>query len=281
MLKVCENCPRRCKCDRTKSVGFCGEQKTMRIAKIIRHFKWEEPCLCQGGGTLAIFFSGCNLKCDYCQNIDISRGGVGQFITPKQLAKLLEAEQENHSSIDLITPTHFLDQLEETFSNFRKKVPVIWNTSGYESVENIQKIGKFADIFLTDLKYADNDLAMKFSKCNDYLTVTLPAIKKMCEIKTDIFEGENLRQGVVIRHLVLPGYVQNSLKVLDLIKENFPDRIVSIMSQFTPNGHGELKRKLQPIEYKIVLLHLEKLGLEKGYIQDFESASCEFVPNFI
>ncbi len=277
----CENCPRHCKCDRTKNIGFCGEQKTMRIAKIIKHFKWEEPCLCQDGGTLAIFFSGCNLKCDYCQNIDISRGGVGEFYTPKQLAQLLEKEQESHSSIDLITPTHFLDQLEATFSLFDKKIPVIWNTSGYESVKNIEKISKFADIFLTDLKYADDRLALEFSNCSNYLSATLPAIKKMCELKSDVFEDEKLKQGVVIRHLVLPYHVKNSLQVLDIIKQNFSDRMISLMSQFTPNGHGKLNRKLKPIEYKAVLSHLEKLGLENGYIQDFESASCRYVPNFI
>ena len=281
MEKICENCPRHCKCDRTKNLGFCGEQQTMRIAKIIKHFKWEEPCLCTDGGTLAIFFSGCNLKCDYCQNIDISRGGVGELYSPEKLAELIEKEQETHSSIDLITPTHFLDQLEKTFSLFDKKVPAIWNTSGYESVENVEKISKFVDIFLTDLKYSNNDLALKFSKCSDYLTVALPAIKKMCELKKDVFEGENLKQGVVIRHLVLPNFAKNSLEVLDLVKEHFSNRMISVMSQFTPNGHGLLNRKLNPIEYKTVLLHLEKLGLENGFIQDFESADCDFVPKFI
>ncbi len=281
MKKFCENCPRHCKCNRTRNMGFCGEQQTMRIAKIIKHFKWEEPCLCTDGGTLAIFFSGCNLKCDYCQNIDISRGGVGELYSPEKLAELIKKEQETHSSIDLITPTHFLDQLEKTFSLFDKKVPVIWNTSGYESVENIEKISKFVDIFLTDLKYSNNDLALKFSKCSDYLTVSLPAIKKMCELKKDVFEGEKLKQGVVIRHLVLPNFTKNSIEVLDLVKEHFPNRMISVMSQFTPNGHGLLNRKLNPIEYKAVLLHLEKLGLKNGFIQDFESADCDFVPKFI
>lgn len=281
MSEFCKNCPRQCKCDRTNNVGFCGEQKIMRIAKIIKHFKWEEPCLCTDGGTLAVFFAGCNLKCDYCQNIDISRGGVGELYTPEKLAKILKTEQTNHSSIDLITPTHFLDQIEKTFSLFDKKVPVIWNTSGYESIENIEKISKFVDIFLTDLKYSNDKLALKFSKCSDYFTVALPAIKKMCELKEDVFENEKLKQGVVIRHLVLPGYVQNSLEVLDLIKKDLPNRMISLMSQFTPNGHGLLKRKLLPIEYKTVLTHMQKLGLENGFVQGSDSASCEYVPKFI
>lgn len=279
MKEFCNSCPRGCKIDRSVKSGFCGEKETLKIAKMIKHFKWEEPCLSNEKGTLAIFFSGCNLGCDYCQNHEISRGGVGKAYSIDEFVSLLEKEQLFHSSIDLITPTHFSKQLCLAFEKFDKKVPIIWNTSGYETVENIKEVSKFVDVFLTDLKYAEDEIGKHFSNCSNYFKFALPAIKQMCQ-KEDIFENGILTQGVIIRHLVLPNYVKNSLKVLDIIKDNFPNRIISIMSQFTPNGHGELNRKLTKIEYKTVLAHMEKLGLDNGYLQDFESADEIFVPKF-
>ena len=277
---LCQTCPRKCKIDRAFSVGFCNEKNTLKIAKIIKNFKWEEPCITGQKGALAIFFSGCNLRCDYCQNFEISRGGVGKEYSINEFVKLIESEQKNHSYIDLITPTHFSNQLFLAFSKINKKIPVVWNTNSYETIENIEKVSSFVDIFLADLKYADDKLGEKFSLCKDYFSQSLPAIKRMCELKKDIYRGDGMQQGVVIRHLVLPYHTKNSLDVLDVIKEHFSDRKISLMSQFTPNGHGNLDRKLTPIEYKTVLSHLEKLGLCDGYVQDFESASDCFVPNF-
>jgi len=281
MAEFCKICPRKCQVDRTQNKGFCNETKTIKIAKIIKHFSWEEPCLSDEKGTLAIFFSGCNLRCDYCQNFEISRGGVGKEYSIEEFCKLIEENQNDHSSIDLITPTHFSENLIEAFNHIDKKVPIIWNTNGYETVENIEKVSAFVDIFLTDLKYADDNLGSLYSKTKDYFSQTFPAIKAMCRLKPDIEENGLLKQGVIIRHLVLPGQTKNSFKVLDVIKENFADRIVSIMSQFTPNGHSNLNRKITKIEYKAVLAHLEKLDLTNGYIQDFESADDNFVPKFV
>lgn len=276
----CKICPRRCNIDRRKNLGFCKENNSIRIAKIIKNFQWEEPCITGEKGCLAIFFSGCNLRCSYCQNYDISRGGVGKEYTIYEFVKLVNENQENHSSIDLITPTHFSAALAEAFEKIDKKIPVVWNTNGYESVENINAVSKFVDVFLADLKYSNDAIGKKFSLCNDYFSQTLPAIKQMCKNKPDVFEKDFLKQGVVIRHLVLPGYVKNSIEVLDVISQNFADRKISLMSQFTPNGKDELKRKITPIEYKAVLNHLYKLNLQNGYIQDFESANDCFVPNF-
>lgn len=280
--ELCTTCPRHCYVDRNKFKGFCNETKKIRIAKIISNFQWEEPCITGEKGALAIFFSGCNLRCDYCQNFDISRGGIGQEYTIDEFAKLVEDNQDKNSYVDLITPTHFSNEIALAFEKINKKIPVVWNTNSFETIENIEKVSEFVDIFLADLKYADDEIAKEFSKCDNYYSVSKKAILKMCENKPDKLESENkMLQGVIIRHLVLPDHIENSFKVLDTIKENFPDRKVSLMSQFTPNGHGKLNRKLKPIEYKAVLAHLEKLGLTNGYFQDFESADSCFVPKFV
>ncbi len=277
----CKICPRQCLVDRRFQKGFCQERKTLRIAKIIEHFTWEEPCLSDEKGVLAVFFSGCNLKCDYCQNHEISRGGVGEVYSALELAKLLDEKQTDHCAIDLITPTHFADELESIFENFNCKIPVIWNTNSYESVETIRRVSKFVDIFLADLKYANNTLGQKFSACTDYFSYALPALKTMCQEKPDKFNENNLMtSGVIIRHLVLPGFTKNSLDVLDIIKQHFPKRIISIMSQFTPNGKSTLNRKITPIEYKLVISHMQKLGLNNGFVQSLDSANGTFVPDF-
>lgn len=277
---LCSLCPRHCKIDRATSNGFCGEKQTIKIAKVIKNFKWEEPCISGEKGALAIFFSGCNLRCDYCQNFEISRGGVGREYTIEEFCSLVEENQEAHSSIDLVTPTHFSNELVKVFENIDKKIPVVWNTNSYETEENISRVSSFVDVFLADLKYADDKLGREFSKCNDYFSKALPAIKLMCKLKPDIMDEEFMKQGVVIRHLVLPDHIKNSIQVLNIINDNFPNRKVSIMSQFTPNGKSKLDRKLRPIEYKAVLTHLESLEISNGYIQDFESANECFVPKF-
>ncbi|MGN1201493.1 MAG: radical SAM protein [Candidatus Caccovivens sp.] len=280
MKKLCENCPRQCQIDRNQSLGFCNENKNIKVAKIIKNFMWEEPCITGEKGALAIFFSGCNLKCDYCQNYKISRGGVGTSYSADELREYLEENQSNHSYIDLITPTHFSDELCKVFENFDKKIPIVWNTNSYETIENIKKVCKFVDIFLADLKYSNDKLGQEFSKVNNYFSCALPAIKQMCKEKPDLFDGDLMMQGVILRHLVLPEHLQNSFEVLDIIKQEFSDRILSLMSQFTPNGKSSLNRKLKPIEYKAVISHMEKLGLKNGYLQDFESASECMIPDF-
>lgn len=281
LSNLCTICPRACKIDRNLHKGFCNENGKIKIAKIIKNFEWEEPCLVGNKGTLAIFFSGCNLRCDYCQNYKISRGGVGEEYSIEEFVKLIEENQDTHSSIDLITPTHFSKELALAFEKIKKRVPVIWNTNSYETIENIKLVSKFVDVFLADLKYSNDLLGQKFSACKDYFSKALPAIKEMALQKPDVFDGELMTQGILIRHLVLPGEVENSLKVLDIVKENFSVRRISLMSQFTPNGKSKLNRKLKPIEYKAVVSHLQKLGLTNGYVQEFESASEVFVPDFI
>jgi len=280
MENLCNICPRQCKINRQFQVGFCNENKTLRIAKIIKNFQWEEPCITGKKGALAIFFSGCNLRCDYCQNYEISRGQVGTTYSIEEFRKLIEENQDNHSSIDLITPTHFSSSLFEAFETIKKKIPVVWNTNSYETIKNIEMASTFVDIFLADFKYADNELGKRYSSCSNYFSQSIKAIEKMCELKPDIEDDGYMQQGVVLRHLVLPNHVNNSFKVLDIVKKNFPNRKISLMSQFTPNGRSKLNRKLTPIEYKAVLAHLDKLGLTNGYIQSFDSADDAYVPDF-
>lgn len=277
----CTICPRQCKINRNLNLGFCNETSKIRIAKIIKNFQWEEPCITGEKGTLAIFFSGCNLRCDYCQNYDISRGGIGEFYTIDQFCKLIKENEKNHSSIDLITPTHFSAQLSLAFSKIHPSIPVIWNTNSYETVDNIKMVSKFVDVFLADFKYCNDEIGKKFSKCDDYHSVCVKAIKEMCLQKPDVIENEMMKQGVIIRHLVLPNLMQNTFSVLDEIKKEFSNRKISLMSQFTPNGHSSLNRKLKPIEYKSAIMHLNKLGLTNGYVQDFESADACYIPKFI
>ncbi|MDE6583332.1 MAG: radical SAM protein [Clostridia bacterium] len=279
-MTKCNLCPRHCNVDRTLNRGFCNEQETLRIAKIIENFEWEEPCITGNKGSLAIFFSGCNLRCDYCQNHEISSGGIGQTYTIEEFCKLIEEKQDNHSSIDLVTPTHFSSALKKAFSQIKPKIPVVWNTNGYETVQNIKEVSSFVDIFLTDFKYADDEIGKQFSRCNDYFSIALPAITEMCQLKKDLIQEDFMKQGVLIRHLVLPDHLDNSISVLNIIKENFADRKISVMSQFTPNGKSKLNRKLKPIEYKLILTHMEKLGLTNGYFQDCNSANDVFVPKF-
>lgn len=279
-MQNCNLCPRHCNVDRNVGKGFCNETENLRIAKIIENFQWEEPCITGTKGTLAIFFSGCNLRCDYCQNHEISSGNVGKNYSIEEFCKLIEEKQDKHSSIDLVTPTHFSSALKKAFSKMNIKIPVVWNTNGFETEQNIEEVGKFVDVFLTDFKYADDEIGKQFSKCNNYFSVALPAIKKMCNLKNDVYKDDFMQQGVLIRHLVLPDHLENSIKVLDCIKENFAKRKISIMSQFIPNGKSKLNRKLKPIEYKLILAHLEKLGLTNGYFQDCNSADDIFVPKF-
>lgn len=278
----CFDCPRNCGIDREKQIGFCGEYNKIRVSKIIANFQWEEPCISGDKGALAIFFSGCNLHCEFCQNFEISHKGKGDYYTPKEFKELIESYDLNKfSSIDLITPTHFSSLIIEALQDFKSPIPIVWNSSGYEKVETIQKLSSIVNVFLPDFKYYSSELSLKLSKAEDYFDVTSKAILQMRKEKpVNKFKNKVLQEGVLIRHLVLPGQTKDSFKVLDFIKENIKDPFLSIMSQFTPIGNGSLKRKLYPLEYKAVVNHALKLDLTNGYIQEFDSANENFVPSF-
>ena len=277
---TCTDCPRFCKVDRNIEKGFCGAQNKIVVAKIIENFMWEEPCISGKKGTLAIFFAGCNLRCSFCQNYKISHGLVGEEFFPAQFRQKLQTFcLEKYSALELITPTHFSSLLMQAFENFTSPIPIVWNSSGYENEQTIEKIAKFVDVFLPDFKYSDNRLAQKLSLAPDYVEIAKKAISTMARLKPNIWQKGELKQGVLIRHLVLPQNVKNSIGVLDAIKKEVDEPLVSIMSQFIPCGKP-FDRQILHLEYKIVLRHAEKIGLNEGYIQDLESAKSDFVPSF-
>lgn len=274
-------CPRMCNVDRRKALGFCGEKNKIRIAKVIHNFMWEEPYITKKNGTCAIFFSGCNLKCSFCQNYKISRGGVGKNYSINKFVNLLkEIDKGNEETIDLITPTHFSDYILKAFKIYRPKKKIVYNTSGYENEKTIKKLSKYVDIFLPDFKYFDSTLSKKYSNCPNYFEKASKAIKLMCELKPNIFKNNGLERGVIIRHLILPDQTKDSLKILEFIQKNIKDPIISLMSQFTPSGENKIGRKLLKLEYKIVLKKARSLGLDQGFFQEMSASDENFIPEF-
>lgn len=279
----CFDCPRNCGVDRSLQVGFCGEKENIKIAKIIENFRWEEPCISGDKGALAIFFSGCSLRCEFCQNYEISHKSVGKKYTSGEFYKLLTSYDLNRfSCIDLITPSHFSSQILNALQGKKFPIPIVWNSSGYEKPEMIEKLAEVVDVFMPDFKYFSKELAKKYSRAEDYFFWASKSIVKMKEEKPfNIFNKDGILQsGLLIRHLVLPGSVLDSIKILDFIKQNIQEPIISLMSQFTPYNNSSIKRKLYPLEYKTVVAHAEKLGLNNGYVQDFDSADENFIPDF-
>lgn len=275
---ICLNCPRHCQVDREKGFGFCKETNKIRIAKVIDNFKWEEPCITDEKGVCAIFFSGCNLKCSYCQNYEISCGQKGKEYTEDEFISLLKEKEKINSYFDLITPTHFSSTLLKVFQKYSPSIPIIWNSSGYESVKMLKKLDKYISIYLLDFKYSNDDLGRKYSNVSDYFTISQKVLK-FCAQKEDKFENDYMKNGLIIRHLVLPEEIENSIDTINFLSQNYKDKIVSIMSQFTPTPQSPIKRKLKPLEYKIIMKKVEEANL-KGYFQDFESASQNFIPDF-
>jgi len=281
MSYICTDCPRNCNIDREKQLGFCQVGSKIVVAKIIKNFMWEEPSLCFDKGVTAIYFSGCNLRCEFCQNEKISRCQIGDEYTIKGFAKLLEElDKEETDGFDFVSPTQFTSLILEVFKTYKPKHKIIWNSNGYEKAENVEKLSPFVDVFLPDFKYHDNVLAFDLSKVGNYRENCEKAISKMAELKPSIFDGKEMKQGVIVRHLILPDETKDSINVLKSIKENFPEVFVSLMAQFTPNGTGKKQRKISPLEYKVVISAFKKIGLKNGYAQELDSSSDSFIPNF-
>lgn len=278
-MAICNDCPRACGVDRRVKRGYCGCGENAVVAKTISPFEYEEPCL---GRLSAVFFGGCALRCSYCQNVKISRGAVGREYSDAELARLFD---ETDRAFDLVTPSHFLGAIERALALCEKPHRIIYNTSGYETESAVERAAKFTDVFLTDLKYFDGAISSRYSAASDYFEHASRAVKLMRELIPDDWEtsdgGRMLKRGLVIRHLVLPEHCADSMKILDFIAENIgTDAVVSIMSQFTPNGIGEPSARLKKIEYKLVREHALKLGFRNGYVQDFSSASAAYTPKF-
>lgn len=285
---TCNVCPRKCGIDRDTSKGFCGVSNTVKIARASRHM-WEEPCISGTNGSGTVFFSGCNLKCVFCQNEKISRGRTGVNISLEQLENLFRIiNSSDVHNINLVTPTHYLPQIATTLRNLKNEltVPIVYNCSGYENVELIDKYSDVIDVFLTDFKYLSPTLSEKYSSCPDYSEVALNSLEVMLKHKsTPIIENGIMRSGVIVRHLVLPTHKSDSIDILNTLYNRFGNKsfLLSLMSQYTPNAicknYPEINRTLTSLEYKRVTEVFEKLGF-KGYVQGKTSATDSYVPDF-
>ena len=280
----CALCPRRCGADRTRGqTGFCGCTDTAMVAKSMLH-KWEEPALSGKGGSGAVFFGGCTLRCRYCQNAAISGGAVGQAMDSAQLRQLFEdLIARGAENIDLVTPTHFLPTILPALTP-KLPVPVVYNCGGYERVETLRKLEGKVDIYLPDLKYSEARLAKALSGAADYFPRAKAAIREMVRQTGPVqWEGNRVVRGTIIRHLILPGHVDNSLKVLDWIGSTFApgEVLVSLMRQYTPMGNlpAPLDRRVTDEEYDAVLSWMYLNELE-GFTQEAEAADVGFIPDF-
>lgn len=283
---ICNLCPRKCNVNRDLKSGFCGVSNTLKVARAQLHF-WEEPIISGTNGSGTIFFSGCNLKCVYCQNFNISKENFGKDITTQRLAEIFkELENAGAHNINLVTPSHYVKQIVEALNIYKPKIPVVYNTSGYDSVEELKMLEGYVDVYLTDLKYYSSELSQKYSSAKNYFEMCSLAIKEMIRQQPkNVMENGLIKKGVIIRHMVLPNCINDSFKVLEWIKNNLgEDVIVSVMGQYTPYFNAskfpEINRKLKPVEYKLVINHFNKLGLKNGFMQSLDSADENFIPPF-
>lgn len=282
--RFCTLCPRECGANRTAGeTGYCGCPDTALVAKAMVH-KWEEPALAGNGGSGAIFFGGCTLGCKYCQNRAISAGPVGKAMDSVQLRQCMEdLIAQGAENIDLVTPTHFLPTILPALSP-KLPVPVVYNCGGYEKAETLSALEGLVDIYLPDLKYADPRLAATLSGAEDYFSVATGAIKEMFrQVGAVRWDGDKIVGGVIIRHLILPGQVENSLKVLDWIGENFAPGavLVSLMRQYTPMPGlpAPFDRPITEEEYQSVLSWMYLNDLE-GFTQEATASDTAFIPDF-
>ena len=280
---ACTLCPRRCGVDRRTALGFCRCPDKAIVAKTMLH-KWEEPALAGNGGSGAVFFGGCTLGCVYCQNAAISRSPAGKAVDSAGLRAIFDCLiAQGAENIDLVTPTQFLPTILPALEA-PLPVPVVYNTGGYERTETIRALSGKIDIYLPDMKYAEPGLAKALSGAENYFPVAAAAIREMfAQVGPPEWEGERLKKGVLIRHLILPGQIENSLKVLDWIGENFRpgEVLVSLMRQYTPMPglSGDLARKITEEEYQAVLSWMYLNDLQ-GFVQEAEAAQQAYIPDF-
>lgn len=299
-LAHCRVCPRQCGVNRVNGeVGFCGETAVLRAARAAAHF-WEEPCISGASGSGAIFFSGCNMGCVYCQNQDISHGRVGYPVTTDRLADImLSLQEQGVNNINLVTPTHFIPPLREALIIAKRKglvLPIVYNTSGYESVSSLRTLEGLIDIYLPDCKYYSSELSKKYSHCEDYFPVAMAAIREMLrQVGTPVFRGDSnddaytddnlMVRGVLIRHLLLPGSLTDSKRVLSSLYESFGSSVyISIMSQYTPLAHvadyPPLNRRVSDAEYEKLVDYAISIGIENAFIQGDGVDEESFIPAF-
>lgn len=285
----CKICPRKCSVDRSVTTGFCGEKNSMRVARIAPHY-WEEPCLAGENGSGAVFFSGCNLKCVYCQNNVIAHG-KGTYISEDALAeKMLILQEMGCDNVNLITATHFIPSVVNTLIMAKKMgltIPIVYNCGGYESKEGLDLLSGHVDIYLPDMKYSDPKLAEKYSCAPDYPEVCKKALDIMYEqVGKPLFNEKGMmKKGMIVRVLALPGCEANTKEILKYLKKRFGNSIyISLMNQYTPvkglDGYEELKRKLSDEEYEELCGYAKGLRIKNGFFQESETALESFIPDF-
>lgn len=291
-MEKCELCPRKCGVDRSVSRGYCGMGDQLTAAKAMLHY-WEEPCVSGERGSGAVFFSGCVLKCVFCQNYDISAEQKGKIISAERLVKIfLELEQQGAHNINLVNPTHFVPQIINAVQTARDRglsLPIVYNSGGYERVETLRMLDGIVDIYLPDVKYFDNDLAKTLSDAPDYFETAMSALAEMVRQtgKPDLDRNGIMRRGTIVRHLVLPGQYKDSIEIIKRVGERFGgDILFSLMSQYTPFGKvktdkrfEKFNRRITTFEYRKALDAVYETGMN-GYMQEKSSAKEEYTPEF-
>ncbi len=287
---ICNLCPRKCNIDRANKSGYCHVSENPTLARAALHF-YEEPCISGKSGSGAIFFSGCNMGCIYCQNEEISHGKVGREISDSRLLEIMfELKEKGALNINLVTPTHYVHKLIPLLKeakNHGLNIPIIYNTSSYECVESLKALEGLIDVYLPDFKYINSELSSKYSNAPDYPDVATAAIKEMVRQNPECIFDDNglIKKGVIIRHLILPGHIKESEKVLDYLYREFGDSVyMSIMNQYTPCmehiDFPNLNRTLTKREYDKVVNFAIDLGITNAYIQEGRTQSDSFIPAF-
>lgn len=290
LLKNCTICPRNCGVDRRIRTGYCGAGINIKAAKAYLH-RWEEPCISGTNGSGTVFFSYCNMGCIFCQNYKISHEGAGKEITIDRLFDIfLELQSQGAHNINLVTPTHFMPQIREALimaKNNGLKIPVVYNSSGYEKVESLRLLDGLIDIYLPDMKYYSSKISSKYSKAPDYFEYASKAVLEMYrQVGAPVFDDNMImKKGIMIRHLMLPGGLFDSKKIIDWVIDNLPKEVyLNIMCQYTPLGkasdYPELNKRLNKKHYDSLMEYALSRGLENGFLQDFDSADEEYVPDF-
>lgn len=289
LYKKCVLCPRKCMVNRYANKGFCGMNNVIKIA-LAKPFFYEEPPISGMNGSGTIFFSGCNLKCCFCQNMEISTFNKGKPVTITRLSEIMIELQEKHvHNINLVTPTIYIPSIIKAIKKARKmglNIPIVYNSSGYENVETIKKLAGYIDVYLPDFKYYDDMVAMKYSRAKDYVLNTKLAINEMVrQTGPCIFDQNGLiKKGTIIRHLLLPEMKEDTKKIINYLYSTYHDDIYfSIMNQYTPNKYvkyRELKQKVKDNDYDEIIDYAYNLGITNAFCQIGETVSLSFIPNF-
>lgn len=287
-MPICNACPRKCNVERNIgefSRGFCKMPYNAVLARASLHL-WEEPVISGERGSGAIFFSGCNLRCVFCQNFEISHENFGKQVSKSEFIDIVKRlENQGAHTINLVNPTHFVPFIKEVFSEYKPSVPVVYNTGGYDDVESIRSLDGLIDVYLPDLKYFDSDVSKKYSNAENYFEKASKAVLEMQrQVGKSVIKDGIMQKGLIIRHLVLPKNTDQSIKILRWIKDNLPiDTYISLMSQYVPyvkTEYKELNRRIVTAEYQKVIDEFEHLGFENGFMQERSSAQTDFIPKF-